>query len=224
MARIFPIGKYRNQGRCKALLLHTKAVLLRWLSRSNCLEDQALVCINTAQYIWETGNLVAAKRMAQKALDIRKLILSEDNLATLVAMYYLCIIYCKQGKYKEATSANKTLVRKRTQILRRENTKILKSIYNLANCYQELVRHTEATQMHKEVLSVRKRVIGKEYLDTLKLLRDVAECNQKKGKRKVVIDMYKSIQKAWKQILKEKYPNTLESTYNLALCYQYQGD
>ncbi len=133
-------------------------------------EDKPLVEVSIRATLGRTylalGEYRAAERHLERARELRRRVLGEENRNTATSMHDLGVLYKQQGRYDEAEPLMVKALETLKRVLGPEHPHTLISMDNLANLYRIQGRYDEAEPLYLEKLKIGRRVLGDEHPNT----------------------------------------------------------
>ncbi|KAL9114581.1 MAG: hypothetical protein Q9187_007434, partial [Circinaria calcarea] len=220
LSESFPIGIYENWKICVALLPHAEAVLKYQHSEQQYSSRQALLLYNTAHCLLAQGKYDLALARSQKALNISRQVLKEENLSYLELT---AAILDSQGKYEEAEAIFRRTVILKQKILGMEDPATLATMTNLTSPLNKQGKYKEAEVITRQTLALREKNLGMEHPDTLISMNNLAATLDYQGKYEEAEAMNRRTLVLREKLLKTEHPDTLMSMNNLVLVLKKQG-
>jgi tetratricopeptide (TPR) repeat protein len=188
-------------------------------------DAQPLVEASIRQTIGRTyrdlGLYLEAQQQIQRALELRRSRLGEEDPTTLVSRADLAELYDRQGKDAEALYVTVLEVRRRT--LGEEHPDTLSTIGSLASMYQRRGNHTQAEPLYIKILEVQRRTLGEEHPDTLSSMDGLATLYSNEANYAQAESLYTRVLEVRRRTLGEEHPDSLSTLNNLAELYRTQG-
>jgi tetratricopeptide (TPR) repeat protein len=170
----------------------------------------------------ELGVYGDATPHAERAVEIRRAALGDEDPNTLVSMANLALLYKVQSKYEEAERLLLQALEPMKRILGEEDPRTLTAMDNLALLYQSQGRYEEAEPLSVQALEARKRVLGNEHLRTLTSMNNLALLYKWQKRYEEAERLYVQKLEISRRVFGEEHPDTLVSMANLAVLYEYQ--
>jgi serine/threonine protein kinase len=188
---------------------------------------QPLVEAAIRQTIGETyldlGLFAEAQRQLERALDLRRRVLGEDNTSTLSTVESMGRLFGNLGRYSESERFFRRAVDGRRRLLGEENTGTLTAMNDLALQYWLQGRYAEAEPIWIKVLGIDRRVLGSEHPNTLEAMNRVALVYIRRGKNAEAVELQTQLLNIQRRTLGAEHPETLEVMTNLAIAFQHLG-
>ncbi len=164
-----------------------------------------------------------ARRMFEKALEIRRLVLGEEQPATLVSHNNLAEILRAQGDLSGARGLQERALEIRRRVLGDENPDTLTAMNNLAGTLWAQGDLPGARGLEEKALEIRSRLLGDEHPDTLTSMNNLAETLRSQGELSGARVLHEKALEIRSRVLGEDHPDTLTSMNNLASTLLVQG-
>ena len=179
--------------------------------------------INFALVLWENGDFNNAEQLEVQVIKMRKKLLGEDHLDTLISMANVANTYLNQGRWTEAEQLDFKVMEMRKRLLGAEHLDTLMSMGNLASTYRKQGRWNEAENLGVPVMEMYMKVLGAEHPDTLNSMANLAITYGYLGKWNEAEHLEVQVMDMSKKLLGAEHPDTLTSMANLAITYRCQG-
>jgi non-specific serine/threonine protein kinase/serine/threonine-protein kinase len=186
-------------------------------------DRQPLVEASIRQTIGQTyrylGLYPAAQPHLERALELRRRELGEEDSDTLNGMNDLGFLYLLQGKVTEA----EPLLTKALELSRRikgeEDVDTLRLMNSLGTLYHRRGQNAQAEELLTRCLEGRRRALGEENLDTLGTMINLGLVCLALGKNnKSELQLSRCLEIS-RPVLGEEHPHTLKTMINLAFLY-----
>jgi len=172
---------------------------------------------------YQQGQFKQALPLAEQAYHLRKEVLGERHLDTLLSLNDLAEIYRNLGRLSKALLLHKKAYRLFKDVLGEKDPNTLLSLNNLAGIYRDLGRLSKALLLFEKVYRFRKEVLGEEHPDTLTSLNNLAIIYQDLSRFSEALPLFEKAYRLSSEVLGEKHPDTLTSLGNLAETYRNLG-
>jgi serine/threonine protein kinase/Flp pilus assembly protein TadD len=169
------------------------------------------------------GKYKAAGPHLERALEICREQLDEEDASTLTSMNSLAVLYVSQGRYDKAETLYVKALEVRRRVLGEEHPDTLRSMHNLAVLYSEQGRYDEAEPLCVKTLEGHRRVFGEEHPYVLKSMNSLAVLYSEQGRYDEAEPLYVKTLEVSRRVVGEEHPDTLLSRNNLAWLYVSQG-
>lgn len=171
----------------------------------------------------ELGLNPQARKQLERALELQRRLLGEDNPKTLDTKNSLGWTAKSQGNYPEAEALLTQTLAARRRVLGPEHRDTLFSMNNLAVLYLQEGKYAQAEALDSQTLEIRRRVLGSDHPDTLVSLSNLSEAYSYEGKYAQSEILDNQAVEAKRRVLGPEHPETLISISDLASVYEYEG-
>ncbi|KAK1580742.1 uncharacterized protein LY79DRAFT_560793 [Colletotrichum navitas] len=220
----YPYGQHETREVCRKYLPHAYAVLRFTSSRSQD-EDIAranlLHCVSA--YLYYLGHWKETEKRLVQTLELRRRILGEENLDTIMTINNLAITYQEQGRLEEAESLQGSILEICMRAFGEAHYNTLTTMNNIAITHRQQGRWEEAERLQGNLLKIYIRVFGEEDPTTLIGMNNLAVMYHDQGRWEEAERLQDSVLKIRRRVLGEEHPYTLSSMRNLATTYWHQG-
>ncbi|KAG8361964.1 hypothetical protein FVEN_g411 [Fusarium venenatum] len=209
----YPYADFEDIPVCTAYLAHAYSVLDAQKTESD--EDRLLrasLLHRVASFCRYQSRLSEAERLQREGLQIRKELLGDDHLETLVLTSDLGSTLGKQGRWEEEGRLFMLVLETWKRLRGEEYHETLDAMNNLAVNYHAQGKTNEARELHTHAFEVRKRVLGADHVDTIRSLDNLATLFEGKEAE----EMQRTAVEAKIRIYGEEHPETLHSKGNLS--------
>jgi hypothetical protein len=172
---------------------------------------------NLAIILWQTGDLLAARKLQETAQEICSRVFGEEHPDTLTAINNLAVMLRKIGDLPGARALHERVLAILRRVLGEEHAVTLQSINNMAVTLAEMGDFHGARLLLEQVLAIRCRLQGEEHPDTLLAHNNLAVTLSDMGDLHAAQSMMEQAYFRRCRILGEEHPDTLESKQNLAI-------
>ena len=170
----------------------------------------------------DLGIYPEAQRQFERALNLRRSVLSDDNPETLLSIRSLATVYHNQGKYAQAEPLYAKVLGVQRRILGERHAETLQSMFDLAILYQDEGKLAAADPLLTKVYEVRRSVLGEDHPDTLQSLSSLGWFYQQQRKYAQAEPLVTKAIELQRRVLGEGHPETLLSMNQLASLYREQ--
>ncbi|GKU03436.1 unnamed protein product [Fusarium langsethiae] len=214
VSEFYPYAEFEDISTCTAYIAHAYSVLgaQRTESDDDRLLRASLLHRVASFYIYQ-GRLSEAEKLQREGIQIRRELLGDDHVETLVLIVDIASSLRIQGKWEEAETLVIFLVETWKRLRGEENHKTLDAMNDLGLIYSGQGKEEEAKELYSHVFEVRKRVLGADHIDTMHAMDNLAatfEGKEAEGMQRRVIE-------AKLRTYGEEHPETLYSKGNLAM-------
>jgi non-specific serine/threonine protein kinase/serine/threonine-protein kinase len=189
--------------------------------------DRPLIDARLRDTIGETYGALGLDRSAEpyllRALDLRRQVLGEEDLETLVSMKHVADLYRRQGRYDEAEDLATATLEVCRRVLGEHDRETLASAHQLAMVYWALGRLDEAEQLYRDTLAGQRRVLGEEHLDTMMTMNNLGVVLRDQGRYEASEGLLTATLELRRRILGPDEKRSLQTMNNLAITYAVEG-
>ncbi|KAF9772262.1 hypothetical protein IL306_010044 [Fusarium sp. DS 682] len=206
---------------CTAHLSHAKSVLeIQVLETEEDRLIRASVLHRVGSFFNYQGRWLEAERLQREGADIRRELLGEEHVETLVLISDLACSLSDLDRYEESERLQRYVVETWKRLHGDEYDKTVEAMGNLAVILSEQNKDDEAIALEKQVLEIRKRILGEEHLSTTHAMDDLAVNLEGEEQE----EMQRRCLELKKKLLGEEHPETLYSKTNLARSLFHSGN
>ncbi|KAL5588577.1 hypothetical protein FOBRF1_015105 [Fusarium oxysporum] len=205
---------------CTAYLSHAKSVLEAQIIETE--EDRlirASVLHRVGSFFRFQGRYREAESLQREGLSIRRELLGEEHIETLVTISDLAGSLADLRRFEESDKLQRGLIETLKRLHGDENEKTLDAMSNLAVHLSQQDRNDEAIVLDRHVLQVRKRILGEEHIDTIQVMDNLAV--RLEGEE--AEELQRRVVEVKIKILGKEHPSTVHSKANLAMTL-FNGD
>ncbi|HTM38592.1 MAG TPA: serine/threonine-protein kinase [Terriglobales bacterium] len=184
---------------------------------------EAAIRTTIGQTYQELGLYPEARKQLERALELQRRLLGEENPKTLHTKNLLGWTAKLQGKYPEAEALLTQTLTSRRRVLGPEHRDTLSSMNNLAVLYIEEGKYAQAEALDSQTLEIRRRVLGPDHPETLMSISNLAEAYSYEGKYAQAETLDNQALDVKRRVLGPEHPETLISIGDLADLYYQEG-
>jgi eukaryotic-like serine/threonine-protein kinase len=177
-----------------------------------------------AEAYWDLGLYRESVRQSERAIELRRRVLGEENRDTLESMGWLAGTLTKQSKYAQAQPIALRVLDIRRRVFGEDDADTLASVETLGNIYMVLGKYAEAASLLSRSAEGRRRTSGEGDRQRLSALNNLAVVYYKQGDQARTLAITTELFQAKRRFLGEEDPNTLVTMNNLAILYRNLGD
>jgi serine/threonine protein kinase/tetratricopeptide (TPR) repeat protein len=170
------------------------------------------------------GNYRAAQPHLERALELRRNALGDENPDTFASIDSLAGLYQDQGDFPKAEALYVEALAGRRRVLGDEHSDSLASMNNLARLYQAQGQLARAERLFVTTLAIRRRVLGDESAQTLTSMNNLAALYEAQGRFPQAQELYVVALQTSRRILGDDNPRTLTTMSNLGQVYRALKD
>lgn len=157
-----------------AVLLHS--INLKLLDRLGLKNEMLLETIDALIQLKQLMGLnKEAVDLARSSFEIKKDLLSEDNIEVAHSANKLAGLYYSLGYLEEAVELSEYCLKLYTDQLGVEHASVASSLHNLATLYHVQKKYELAESKYKECLDLKNKIFGSNHPSTSRLLKSYAE-------------------------------------------------
>jgi non-specific serine/threonine protein kinase/serine/threonine-protein kinase len=169
------------------------------------------------------GEYDAAGPHLEKAVQLRRQALGDEDQATLRAVNKLAIIYWHQGHLEKAESLVLETLETRRRLFGPEHPDTLRSLHNLGLMYDDQGLYDKAEPIYVETLELSKRINGAEHKDTRHTMNNLALLYLSTGRYDHAERLFLETVEIDERVVGREDPETLATMHNLANVYAAQS-
>jgi serine/threonine protein kinase/tetratricopeptide (TPR) repeat protein len=188
--------KFRGQPRVEASIRHT-----------------------ISQTYEDLGLFSEAQPHLERAIELRKRELGEENPVTLSTRNNLGELYWRQGKYPEAEKLLTALLKNQRRVLGERHPDTIKTMDDLGTVYDEQGKSAESEALYTEALDARRKALGEEHQETLNTMNNLAVVYKDQGRLAEAEGIFSRVWEIQRRILGEEHPDALSTMTNLGGVY-----
>lgn len=174
LAQGFPTPEFTNWPQCDRWLPHA-LVGAAWIEQWDfSLAEAAFLLNEVGFYLHERGRYFEAEPLLQRALAIRKKVLSPNHPGTAESLNDLVGLYRAKGRYAKARPLYQRALAIREQILGAEHPNTAASLHSLARLYHDQGHYTGAEPLYWQALTISEHVLGPEHPQAALTLSNLA--------------------------------------------------
>ena len=165
---------------------------LRQLQEANRLDEQV-------EKLYPEGKYEAAIKLAQQSLEIRKRILSSDDLLLAESLHNLAILYLALSNYTKAEPLLRQSLSIREQKLEKEDLLLASSLNALGGLYQGVGNYETAETLFKRAFAIRRAKLLPTHVLVVQSMNNLGLLYQKKkdyqAAEKLLIEAHENLKK-----------------------------
>jgi tetratricopeptide (TPR) repeat protein len=171
----------------------------------------------------DQGRREEAVEFEERALEISRRVLSEDDAGRGVCMNNLAATYSDLGRHEDALAMEESVLELCRRALPPDHPHIGTSMSNLAATYSALGRHEDALAMEESVLEFRRRVLRPDHPHISTSMSNLAATYSALGRHEDALAMEESVLELCRRALPPDHPHIGTSMSNLAATYSALG-
>jgi tetratricopeptide (TPR) repeat protein len=160
--------------------------------------------------------------MFEKALEIRRRLLTDDRLDTTSSYIWLAANLNAQGRYAQAQPMLEKALEIRRRLLTDDHPDTAACYHALASNLGRQGKHVQAQPMLEKALEIRRRLLTDDHPDTASSYNSVAESLYSQGKYVQAQPMFEKALEI-RRLLTDDHPDTATSYHNVAFNLGRQG-
>jgi len=169
------------------------------------------------------GLFPEARRQLERALELQRQVLGDDDRRTLRTMNYLANVAYRQGRYPDAEQSYRQILEIRRRTLGETNRATLASLSNVALCLHAQGKFPDAEKILRQTLDIRTRMLGRQHPDTINNLDSLAIVCYEQAKFAEAEPLFRECTETGRRVLNPEDPLPVNAQYHLALMYQADG-
>jgi tetratricopeptide (TPR) repeat protein/predicted Ser/Thr protein kinase len=177
-----------------------------------------------AEAYWGLGLYPESLRQSERAVELRRHILGEENRDTLESMGWVAGTLTNQGKYAEAQPIAVRILEIRRRIFGANDADTLASMETLGNIYMLSGKYAESASLLRQSADGRRRTSGENDRMRLSALNNLAVVYYRQGDQARTLAILSELVDAERRALGEDDPSTLAAINNLAILYRNLGN
>jgi len=176
-----------------------------------------------AQTLNAQGKYARAQPLAEKALEIRRRLLSDDHPFTANSYNGVAFNRSAQGKYAAAQPLFEKALEIRRRLLTDDHPFTASSFNNVAFNLDAQGKHAAAQPLHEKALEIYRRLLTDDHPETARSYNNVAACLREQGKYTQAQTLYEKAIEICRRLLTDDHPDTARCYNNLADNLSAQG-
>ena len=177
---------------------------------------EASVRSTIGETYYRLGEYPAAEPHLERALELRRATLGDDDLQTLLAMNRLGILEWSWNHLAEAETLIHDAYQRGLKRLGPDDPNVLLFKQNVANVYRKQGRFKDAEPMYVECLEAKRRVLGAESEDALDAALSLANLYQETGRYEKAEPLHRQLLETTQRLRGERDLLTVSAMTNLA--------
>ncbi len=176
-----------------------------------------------AETLVAQGKYAQAQPLFQKALEIRRRLLTDDHPETAESYNNVAGSLDYQGKYSQAQPLYEKALDIRRGLLTDEHPDTATSYDDVAYNLNAQGEHTQAQPLYEKALAIRRRLLTDDHRETAGSYNNVAENLNAQGNYAAAQPLYEKALEIFRRLLSDDDPETATSYNNLAFNLDWQG-
>jgi serine/threonine protein kinase len=158
-----------------------------------------------------------ARKQLERALELRRRALGNENPQTLVTAYYLSRVATDEDKYAEAEALQSQALEIARRVLGPEHPDTLLIMKGLAVSYIFERKLAQAEPLNSQVVEIERRVLGPEHPETLRAMNNLGTVYWFQGKYAQAEAVFSQVLEIERRVLGPEHPDTLRAMHNLSI-------
>jgi tetratricopeptide (TPR) repeat protein len=164
-----------------------------------------------------------AQPLFEKALGIRRRLLSDDHPDTAVSYNFVALNLMDLGKYAQAQPLWEKSLEIRRRLLTDDHPETATSYAGLAANLNAQGKYAQAQPLYEKALEIDRRLLSDEHPDTATAYNNLAANLTAQGKYAQAQPLFEKSLSIRRRLLTDEHPDTANSYYNLADNFNAQG-
>jgi len=166
--------------------------------------------------LYDQGKYAQAQPLAEKALEIRRRLLTDDHPDTTTSYNNVGVYLGAQGKYAAAQPLLEKALGSRRRLLTDDHPDTAQSYDNLAYNLSAQGKYAQAQPLYEKSLEIRCRLLTDEHPDTARSYNELAHNLSAQGKYARAQALYEKALEIRRRLLSDDHSDTAASYDNLA--------
>jgi eukaryotic-like serine/threonine-protein kinase len=171
----------------------------------------------------DLGLYPEARKQLERALELGRRTLGNDNPATLTAVHDLGLVAGEQGRYGEAEALDRQALDGQRRVLGPKSLNTLRAMDNLATAYTKEGKFSDAEKLYLQTLANENEVLGPDSSDRVRTMNDLADIYMDEEKYAPAEALLSEALAIEERVDGPDHPDTLVTMINLANVELYQG-
>ena len=198
--------------------------LMRRLSE----EDRAAVASlkeadSDVNRLYAEGRYTEAQAVTERQFAIRRRILCDEHLETLISMGNMGFLLQAQRRLEEAEPYFRETLESHRRVLGNDHPDTLGSIHNMGLLLRSQGRLAEVEPYMREMLESLRRVLGDEHPNTIHTINNMGMLLRQQGRLAEAEPYYLVAMDAYRRVLGDEHPDTLNSINSMGDLLEAQG-
>jgi CHAT domain-containing protein/tetratricopeptide (TPR) repeat protein len=185
--------------------------------------QSAITMNEQAQALNAQGKSAAARPLFEKALEIRRRLLTDDHPDTATSYSNLAHILWVQGKYAQAQPLCEKALEIHRRLLSDDHPDTAMSYSDLAANLNDQGKYVQAQPLYEKALEIARRLLSDDHPDTATSYNNLAYNLAAQGKYAAAQPLYQKALEIRRRLLSDDHPDTATSYNNLAHNLWVQG-
>src|ERR1700733_2834213 len=171
----------------------------------------------------DLGLYPEARKQLERALELGRRTLGNDNPATLTAVHDLGLVAGEQGRYGEAEALDRQALDGQRRVLGPKSLNTLRAMDNLATAYTKEGKFADAEKLYLQTLANENEVLGPDNSDRVRTMEDLADIYMVEETHAPAEALLSEALAIEERVDGPDHPDTLVTMINLANAELYQG-
>ena len=176
-----------------------------------------------AEALSAQGKYAEAQPMAEKALEMRRRLLTDDNPETARSYHNLGLCLSKQGKYAQAQAMAEKAHEIRRRLLTDDHPDTAQSCNSVAVNLNAQGKYVLAQPMFERALAIRRRVLTDDHAETARSYNNTATNLNDQGKHVQAQPLHEKALAIWRSLLTDDHADTALGYNNLGVNLGFQA-
>ncbi|CAG2007331.1 unnamed protein product [Fusarium graminearum] len=220
---LFPTDRKRTSWvQCEKYVTHAIRVG-EWAELSSTEVRTASLLQAVAIFLYDRGRWREIKSLFERVWSLRRDVLGEKHLDTIMALQNSGLTYNVEGQYAKVLPIYLEVLQLRRQVLGEEDPSTLISLGLLGSAYFELKQYNKAEILHEKALELQRVVLGEKHIDTIQSMRDLGYTYLRQGRLNKSQEIAIKALEITREVLRETNMDTIDAMELLAQTYIEQG-
>ena len=170
------------------------------------------------------GKYSDAQSKFQRALDIRKVVLGDEDIATATSMHHLAVLFRRQSNISAAIPLMERALDIIKEKLGKDHPETAVYMSDLALIYKVGRRFPEAKQIYRDALEIKEKETIPDYLRITRIMNNQAMLLKEEGAYGEAIELLERALAIRKKHYGPDHPDTATCMKNLGILYKIQGN
>jgi tetratricopeptide (TPR) repeat protein len=169
------------------------------------------------------GKYAQAQPLYEKALEIRRRLLTDDHPDTAGSYNNLAFNLKAQGKYTQAQPLYEKALEISRRLLTDDHPHTALSYNNLASSLHDQGKYAEAQPLYEKALEINRRLLTDDHPGTARSYNNLAANLRSQGKYAQAQPLFEKALEIYRRLLNDDHPDTARSYNNVAANLNAQG-
>jgi len=186
-------------------------------------QDVAWLLDRAATYLRNWAQTDLARRLCERALDLRRSRLGDDHPDTLASVQNLSFCLGALGQYEQGRQLSEDALTRSRRVLGEDHPTTLLLAYSLADYLLDMGHYEQAHQLSEDTLTRSRRALGDNHPSTLYSAHHLAVCLLALGQHEQGRQLIEATLAQLRRVKNDDHPSTLDSAHDLAACLWVRG-